>query len=275
MSLVTTAAVKPSLNFRLTDSGVHSLAVLGRIARRSLVILLFCTAWEILPRVGVVNRIFLPPVSLVASAWWHLLVSGVLQQDVIASLYRAVSGLALAIITAVPLGLVIGRDRRIADLFNPLLEIFRNTAALALLPVFTLILGIGETSKIAMVLYASSWPILLSTVSAVQNVDPLLIKAARSMGLRSLRLFVKIILPASVPMTFTGIRLAAGHSILVLIAAEMVGSKAGLGYLVNAAEFNFQIPEMYAGILTLAMLGLLVNVALVRVERHLSAWRSQ
>jgi NitT/TauT family transport system permease protein len=109
----------------------------------------------------------------------------------------------------------------------------------------------------------------------VQNVDPLLIKAARSMGLRSLRLFVKVILPASVPMTFTGIRLAAGHSILVLIAAEMVGSKAGLGYLVNAAEFNFQIPEMYAAILTLAMLGLLVNVALVRVERHLSAWRLQ
>jgi NitT/TauT family transport system permease protein len=275
MSAMTTAAGKPSLPLRLTNGGARPLAMLGGIARRSLVIILFCAMWEILPRVGVVNRVFLPPFSLVVTGWWHLLVSGVLRQDVCVSLYRAVSGLALAIVTAVPLGLVIGWDRRIAELFNPLLEIFRNTAALALLPVFTLILGIGETSKIAMVLYASSWPILLSTVSAVQNVDPLLIKAARSMGLRSIRLFAKVILPASVPTIFTGIRLAAAHSILVLIAAEMVGSRAGLGYLVNAAEFNFQIPEMYAGILTLAMLGLLVNLALVRVERRLSAWRLQ
>jgi NitT/TauT family transport system permease protein len=81
-----------------------------------------------------------------------------------------------------------------------------------------------------------------------------------------------VILAASVPTIFTGIRLAAAHSILVLIAAEMVGAKAGLGYFVNAAEFNFQIPEMYAGIITLAVLGLFVNFALVRIEGRLSAW---
>jgi len=126
-----------------------------------------------------------------------------------------------------------------------------------------------------MVLYASTWPILLNTVNAVHTVDPLLVKAARSMGLRSVRLFAKVVLPASAPTIFTGIRLAAAHSILVLIAAEMVGSKAGLGYLVNSAEFNFKIPEMYAGIVTLALLGLLVNFVLVRVESRLSGWRMQ
>jgi NitT/TauT family transport system permease protein len=275
MSLVTTASVEPLLQPCLTNSGGRLSALLAGIARRSVIILLFCAAWEIMPRVGVVNRVFLPPFSLIVSGWWHLLLTGLLQRDVVASLYRAVGGLALAIITAVPLGLVIGRNHRIAEFFNPLLEIFRNTAVLALLPVFTLTLGIGETSKIAMVMYASAWPILLSTISAIQNVDLLLIKAARSMGLDSLSLFIKVILPASVPTIFTGIRLAAGHSILVLIAAEMVGSKAGLGYLVNAAEFNFQIPEMYAGILTLAILGMLVNLVLVRTERHLSSWRLQ
>jgi NitT/TauT family transport system permease protein len=86
-------------------------------------------------------------------------------------------------VLAVPAGLVIGSSRRIAEFIGPLLEIFRNTAPLALLPVFTLILGIGEVSKIAMVLYASAWPILLSTVNRVRTVDPLLVKAARSMGL--------------------------------------------------------------------------------------------
>jgi hypothetical protein len=84
------------------------------------------------------------------------------------------------------------------------------------------------------------------------------------------RLFDKVILPASVPTIFTGIRVAAAHSIIVLIAAEMVGAKAGLGYFVNAAEFNFQMPEMYAGILSLALLGRLVNFALVRIEARLS-----
>jgi NitT/TauT family transport system permease protein len=94
------------------------------------------------------------------------------------------------------------------------------------------------------------------------------------MGLGSVRPFAKVILPASVPAIFTGIRLAAAHSILVLIAAEMVGAKAGLGYFVNAAEFNFQILNMYAGILSLAVLGLLVIFALVRIEARLSMWRT-
>jgi NitT/TauT family transport system permease protein len=273
MSVATITRTKVPLRPRVIDAGVKSLGALGAVAKRSLAIVLFCAAWEILPRCGMVDRVFLPPFSAVVAALWHLLSSGALREHVLASASRSVSGLALAILTAVPLGLVIGWNRRIAEFLNPLLEIFRNTAALALLPVFTLILGIGETSKIAMVLYASTWPILLSTVNAVHTVDPLLVKAARSMGLRSVRLFTKVILPASVPTIFTGIRLAAAHSILVLIAAEMVGSKAGLGYLVNSAEFNFQIPEMYAGILTLALLGLLVNFALVRMEIRLSVWR--
>ncbi|HEV2098248.1 MAG TPA: ABC transporter permease [Stellaceae bacterium] len=242
-------------------------------ARSSLAIILFCLAWEVLPRIGLVNRVFLPPFSDVVVAVQRLALSGALAEHALASVLRSASGLALAILIAVPAGLMIGSSRRIAEFIEPLLELFRNTAPLALLPVFTLILGIGETSKIAMVLYASAWPILLSTANGVRTVDPLLVKAARSMGLGSTRLFAKVILPASVPTIFTGIRLAAAHSILVLIAAEMVGAKAGLGYFVSAAEYNFQIPEMYAGILTLAALGLLVNFTLVHIERRLSMWR--
>jgi NitT/TauT family transport system permease protein len=261
----------PPLRFRRVSP--RSLAIFATAARRSIVIALFCAVWETLPRLGLVDRVFLPPLSDVVITASQLLRSGTLQEHLLASLSRSCSGLALAIAAAVPAGLVIGWDRRIADLFNPLLELFRNTAPLALLPVFTLILGIGEISKIAMVLYASTWPILLSTINGVRTVDPLLVKAGRSMGLGSARLFAKVILPASVPTIFTGIRLAAAHSVLVLIAAEMVGAKAGLGYFVNAAEFNFQIPEMYAGIVALALLGLVVNLVLVHVESRLSAWR--
>lgn len=147
-------------------------------------------------------------------------------------------------------------------------------AALALLPVFVLILGLGETSKISIILYACAWPILLNTVAGVKSVDPLLIKSARSMGLRPVRLFQKVILPAAVPTIFTGIRLAGAYSILVLVAAEMVGAKAGLGYLITYAQFNFRVPDMYAGILTISVLGLLFNQLLVRLARRFSTWRT-
>jgi len=93
------------------------------------------------------------------------------------------------------------------------------------------------------------------------------------MGLGPAALFRKVVLPASVPTIFTGVRLAAAISLLVLIAAEMVGARAGLGYMINAAQFNFQIPEMYAGIVTLSAIGLLLNVALRRVELRLSRWK--
>jgi len=274
MSLVSTVRVKQPLWRRLAGVLLPPVPLIERAVRKSLMLVLFCLAWELLPRTGLVDRVFLPPFSEVVLAAERLVLSGALVEHAIASILRSSSGLALAMLIAVPAGLIIGSNRRIAEFIEPLLELFRNTAPLALLPVFTLILGIGETSKIAMVLYASAWPILLSTVNGVRTVDPLLIKAARSMSLSSTRLFAKVILPASVPTIFTGIRLAAAHSILVLIAAEMVGAKAGLGYFVNAAEFNFQIPEMYAGILTLALLGLLVNVTLVHIEGRLSMWRA-
>lgn len=274
MSLVSTVRVKQPPWRRLAGVPLLPVPLIERAMRKSLALVLFCLAWELLPRTGLVDRVFLPPFSEVVLAAERLVLSGALVEHAMASILRSSSGLALAILIAVPAGIIIGSNRRIAEFIEPLVELFRNTAPLALLPVFTLILGIGETSKIAMVLYASAWPILLSTVSGVRTVDPLLVKAARSMGLGSARLFAKVILPASVPTIFTGIRLAAAHSILVLIAAEMVGAKAGLGYFVNAAEFNFQIPEMYAGILTLALLGLLVNVTLVHIEGRLSMWRA-
>jgi NitT/TauT family transport system permease protein len=154
------------------------------------------------------------------------------------------------------------------------LEIFRNTAALALLPVFVLILGIGETSKIAIVTFACFFPVLLNTISGVRSVDPLLLKSARVLGLSPSATFRKVVLPAALPTLFTGVRIAGAAAILVLIAAEMIGATAGLGYLINYSQFNFLVPQMYAGILTTSLLGLAVNWGLVALERRLSSWRS-
>jgi NitT/TauT family transport system permease protein len=245
----------------------------ARLWRRSVVLIVLLAVWEIAPRQGWVNAAFFPPFSLVARAWWDMLLDGTTRENLVASLVRSSAGFGLAVLVAVPLGLFIGWYRVVSDYLNPVIELFRNTATLALLPVFILLLGIGEVSKIAIVFYACTWAILLNTVSGVHNVDPLLIKAARSMGLGPLRLFQKVVLPSAVPTIFTGIRLAGATSILVLVAAEMVGANAGLGYYITYAQNNFQIDRMYAGILTVSALGLFINYALVRLERHFSAWK--
>ncbi|MEU1606661.1 ABC transporter permease [Micromonospora matsumotoense] len=267
-------AVAPAVPAVAGSGPLARLAGLGgRVLHRTAALLALAAIWETAPRAGLVDRVFLPPLSEVLVAWWALLTSGQLADHVGASLTRSLTGLGLAVLAAIPLGLLIGWYRPLAELLSPLLEVFRNTAALALLPVFVLILGLGETSKIALVVYACSWPILLNTIAGVKGVDPLLVRSARSMGLNHLRLFQKVILPAAVPTVFTGIRLAGAYSILVLVAAEMVGAKAGLGYLINYAQYNFAIPDMYAGIITISAIGLVVNQLLVVVERRFSTWR--
>ncbi|MGU3497267.1 ABC transporter permease [Mycobacterium sp. C31M] len=269
------ATTDPTAQTPSRTLGRSAGSIAWRIFKPAAAILGFLAIWEIAPRIGLVDRVFLPPFSQVATTFVELIGNGQLTEHVSASLSRALLGFVIAVAVAIPLGIAIAWYRPVAEFLNPILELFRNTAALALLPVFILILGIGETSKVALVVYASTFPILLNTISGVRTVDPLLIKSARSLGLSPIRLFQKVILPASVPTIFTGLRMAAASSILVLIAAEMVGAKAGLGYLITASQLNFQIPEMYAGIVTIALVGLAFNGVLVAVERRLSRWRTE
>ncbi|WP_338452973.1 ABC transporter permease [Niallia oryzisoli] len=244
-----------------------------KLFKRSIVLIILGLIWEITPRVGIMNPAFCPPFSDVIRAWWELIISGDLWVEFTASIKRSLAGFGLALLLGIPLGLLIGWYPLVRDLLNPTFEVFRNTAKLALLPVFILFLGIGEASKITLVFLACLIPILLNTIAAVKNVDPLLIKSARSMNLSSFKLFVKVILPAAFPTMFTGIRMAGTGCILVLIAAEMVGAKEGLGFLITYSQFNFKIPEMYAGILTISALGLIVNQGLVALEKRFSRWK--
>jgi len=193
---------------------------------------------------------------------------------VAASLLRALSGFLISVVLVIPLGLAVGWYGRLGDLLNQLIEICRNTAPLALLPVFILLLGIGEVSKVTMVIYSCAWPLLLNTIAAVKQVDPLLIKSARTMGATPQQLFRKVILPASLPTIFVGIRLASASAMLVLVASEMVGAKAGLGYLIIYSQYSFLIPQMYFGILGITVIGLTFNAILEALERRFMRWKA-
>ncbi|MBM7865605.1 ABC transporter permease [Heliomicrobium gestii] len=253
---------------------LRGLSWLGEGLYRLLAVLLFLLLWEIAPRWGWVDSTFLPPFSQVAQALGKLILSGELFKHIAASLQRALLGFSLGLAVSIPLGLLIGWFRGFERFIDPLLQTFRQTSAMALFPVFILLFGIGEISKLAIIFWSVQWPILLSTISGVKNVDPLLIKAARSMGASPLTLFHKVVLPASLPSIFTGIRLSATYSILILIAAEMMGAKSGLGYLIFDSEIRFEIGEMYAAIVTMSLVGLAINYTLVALEKRFTAWKA-
>jgi NitT/TauT family transport system permease protein len=270
------ASIEQSLSLSPPASTRHLDAVLSGARRafvRSAAIVLLLATWEVLPRLHLVEPAFLPPFSEVLATGWQLILSGELLSHVRASLARSLLGFGLAIVSGVPLGLLMGWYKGFERAVSPLLEALRNTASLALLPVFILLLGIGEASKVSLIVYACSWPILLNTLSGVRNVDPLLIKFGRTMGLSPLQLFRKVILPAAVPTIFVGIRLAGATSLVVLVAAEMIGAKAGLGYLIIYSQYNFQIPHMYLGIITITGIGLLFNELLQHLESRFTSWK--
>lgn len=247
---------------------------LSGFAVRSALLIALLLLWEVAPRIGLADDAFLPPLSEVLAAGWKLALSGELLEHVAASLFRAFGGFVIAVVLFVPLGLAVGWYVGLASALNQIIEVLRNTAPLALLPVFILLLGIGELSKVTMVVYSCAWPLLLNTIASVKQVDPLLIKSARTMGATPLQLFLKVILPAALPTIFVGVRLGSAAAMLVLVASEMVGAKAGLGYLIIYGQYSFLVAEMYFGVLAITVIGLISNSALEGLERHFTRWRS-
>ncbi len=168
---------------------------------------------------------------------------------------------------AIPLGLFMGQIRAVEQALDPILQFFRQTSALALYPVFILLLGLGEASKVFVIFWATLFPILLATIGGVKEVDRKLIEMAATFGASRLPVFRRVVLPASIPSIFVGLRLSATTALLLLIAAEMIGANKRLGFQVMNAQYNFQIPQMFAAILLLALLGLSANAALVALQK--------
>jgi NitT/TauT family transport system permease protein len=241
---------------------------------KSVAIVAFILLWELCARLNLlINPIFLPPFTKVMRALFSMAASGVLWKHTFVSLQRSLIGFVLGMVIAIPLGLAIGWFKKFGNTINSLLQLFRNMPTLALLPVFVMFFGIGEFSKVMVILWGVMWSTLLNTISGVHNVDPQLIKASRSMGTGSIRLFGTVILPASMPYIFAGMRISATVSILILIAAEMMGANSGLGYALFFYQANFKIAEMYVYIIVMAILGSVLNFTLEMVEQRSFRWR--
>lgn len=248
---------------------------LRNLFSKSIVIIVFLALWELFPRLGWVDSFILPPFSAVFVSWLGMVLSGEIFAHLAISLQRMGSGFLLAVAVGVPLGILMGWFSRLEQYLDPLLQVFRNTSVLAMFPVFILLFGLGETSKVTIIFWGSIWSALLSTIGGVKNIDPLLIKAARSMGISVIGLFRKVILPAALPAILTGIRLSAGTATIILVAAEMLGATKGLGFLIFYSEQKYEIPAMYAGIITISLLGVLINALLVFFEKRITGWKEK
>lgn len=237
-------------------------------------VLLFIAAWELLPRAGGLLETFIAPPSVVATVLWETLSTGELVEHVQVSLLRALTGFAIATVVALPLGFLLGGGARgFERASGPLLAFLAQVNPFTLVPIFVLFFGIGELSKSVMVFWVCLWPLIIHTVTGVKEVDPLLVRAARTMGCGPARMFFKVILPAAAPGIFAGLRSAAATSFFILVAAEMIGASAGLGWLVWNAQVNFQMPRLFAATVAIALLGLGLNALLELVERRLLGWK--
>ncbi|TCM52708.1 sulfonate transport system permease protein [Rhizobium sp. PP-F2F-G48] len=266
----------PSSSSSPDRAAIARLAGAGALARRLFarfgLLAAFAVLWQVAPALGWSNPAVLPPLDAIVRALWTGVTVGTFANDIAISLQRSGIAFGAAVGLGIPLGLFMGQIRIVEHSLGPILQLFRQTSALALYPVFILMLGLGETSKIFVIFWATLFPILLATIGGVKQVDAKLVEMARVYGAGRLTVFRRVVLPASLPQIFVGLRLSATTALLLLIAAEMIGANSGIGFQVMNAQYNFQIPLMFAAILLLALLGLLANLLLETLQARLCRW---
>ena len=222
---------------------------------------------------GFVNPILLPSPRDVLQAILEMSEDGSLFVHIGVSLGRALGGFLIAAVVGIPLGILVGRSAGIAAAIDPWIELLRPVPPIAFLPLVVLWFGIGELSKLVIVCYGALFPILINTIHGVRSVENGLVRAARALGANKRQIFYLVVLPAATPSILTGLRLGAGMAIFVLVAAELLGSSSGLGWLITDSREHFFTDRIMVGIIALGLVGYCINRGLIALEKRLLRWR--
>jgi len=237
----------------------------------------FLALWSIVSTAVVVlklfNPIFFPGPWVVAGALVTLAMKGQLWGHIGATLERVALGFSTGALLAIGLGLPSGHFRVVRNIVEPVVELLRPIPPLAMLPLFLVWIGIGETSKVGFITYATFFPMFLTTVHAVGQMDPLLVRAAQSLGARPSQLFFRVILPAALPDMLTGLRLGIALSFFVIVISEFIGAEKGLGFLINDGRSFFLVPQMLGAAALLGLFGYAGNALVRLAERRLLRWQ--
>ncbi len=213
-----------------------------------------------------------PPVTEVFERWFANIVDGTMLIHLFATFWRQMLGFILAIVLGVSFGLAIGYFRPLYNLFEPLVELLRPIPGPAYLPVLVLFVGIGNDMKVILVFVASFFPILLNSYSGVRSIDPVQFDTTRTLGLTTAQTFRELIIPAASPHIFTGMRISLAISLILAVLGEMIVSNNGLGYFILLSQRTYRIPDMYAGLFTIAIYGYMMNRLFLFVESRALNW---
>jgi NitT/TauT family transport system permease protein len=229
--------------------------------------------WEMVSRKGWIPPLFLPAPSGILLEGWSMLKTGLIFKHLFASLSRILLGFLIACTLGVFVGILTGFFSIPEAIGNPIIAATFPIPKIAILPLLILWLGIGEPPKVAVIALGVFFPMVINVYTGVKNVDPLLIKAALSLGSNRTRIIKKVILPAVLPMIFAGMKLGIGIALLLVVAAEMVAADAGIGFMILTAADLMQTKKLMVGLLLLSLLGIFFNWLFQRLERFFIPWK--
>jgi ABC-type nitrate/sulfonate/bicarbonate transport system permease component len=242
--------------------------VLGFIA-----VVVFLGAWQWASDTKLINPLFFSSPSRIWRELGTLISTGQLWPNVWISAQEFAWGFLIAIVVAIPLGFLIGWYRPVEAIFSPFVTFLNSVPRVALLPLLIIWVGIGIDLKIAVVLLGALIAILINTITGIQSLDPQLITMARSFGASDFKIFRTIALPGSVPYILSGIRVGLGHALTGVVVGELYASTAGVGHLIAVAGNTFQTDLVFAGIVIIAIFGLVSTWIITRLETHFQSWR--
>ncbi|MHB1125567.1 MAG: ABC transporter permease [Bacillota bacterium] len=226
--------------------------------------------WQGVSSLGIYPQYQFPPPLWVAKGIGGIMVTGELWNHIGVSLGRFLVGYLIAAVLGIPLGLLFGWYRRLWLAFDPLVQVLRPISPIAWFPLVALWFGIGDTPAVVIIFMAAIYPILLSTVAAVKNVDPVYVKVARNFGAPERYILWKVVVPAAFPYIAMGLHLALGSAWVFLVAGEMVGVRSGLGFLIVDARNALRTELVIVGMIVIGLLGLAIDRLIGYLEKRIN-----
>ena len=230
--------------------------------------------WELAARTHRIDTRFFPPPTDIFAAAGGMIQSGELWSNASVSLVRIGIGFAIGAIPAVVVGLAMGLLSPVRAIIQPLVDATFSIPLIAILPLFIMIFGIGEQSKYAIIAVAVTYLVLINTVLGVRNIERVYLDVGSNYGASRLMMFTDIALPGALPLILGGLKLGMGVALLVIVSAEFVGAKSGIGYLIWSSWQVFQVEKMYVGLMASALFGFGSALVLGYLERKLVPWKS-
>ncbi len=232
------------------------------------------SVWEGAARLGLVPSLYMPAPSEIAEALWTSIVRGELGSNLWATLTRVVPGLVMGAVPGLLLGVAMGRSRSVRRVVDPLIAAVHPIPKIALLPLLMIVFGIGEASRIAVVAIAAFFPMLINAMAGVRRISPLYFEVARNYGASPRKMFTRVVLPGSLPMVLSGLRLSANVAFLVTIAVEIVAADTGLGSLIWLSWEVLRVELLYAVLVVISLFGVTLNLGLGGLAAWLAPWQA-